>query len=120
MKTWKIKLGMEDRIALRTLLSECKGSYIEGVLADKMSEDVISQQERTDFNIRTEGNMIVWNTIGKDKKPLPLEKEIAIGPEARDLICRNLLMLDEAKALERMHRHLYEVFILKPWPDPTE
>jgi len=118
-KTWKFKFGMPDRIALVTLLQQGRGSYAEQKLAEKLCEDMLSKADRANFNLRTEGNQILWDTVGKDGKLLQVEKELEFGPEARDMIIRNLAMLDEAHELERMYMGVYERFILTPWPDPT-
>lgn len=117
-KIWLQKLSIEDRIALKTLLMQCKGTYAQQCLVNKLCDDTMSPAEQKVLDLRAIDGAIVWRTSGDDGKPLPLEKEVGFGQEARDLVSRNLAMLDEAGMLERMYMHLYELFVLTPWPDP--
>lgn len=117
---WKWNLGIEDRIALSTLLKQCKGGYAELKLVDKIADDVMNKEERKALNLHAEGGMLVYNTVGPDKKPLRLDKDVTFGPEARNLITRNLLMLNEANELDRLLMHAYELFCMTPWPDPQK
>jgi hypothetical protein len=117
---WKWNLDIENRIALSTLLKQCRGNYAEMKLVDKILEDVMSKDERKELNLRVEDGMLLYNTYGTDKKPLRLDKDVTFGPEARNLITRNLLMLNEANELDKLSSRLYELFILTPWPDPVK
>lgn len=117
-KEWTWDMGIETRIALRVFLAQCRGSYAEQMLADAITKAALDEDEQKARNFRTEGSTLLWDSVDEKGKPLADTKPMKFGPEARDFITRNLAMLDEARALERVFVSLYELFIKTPWPEP--
>ena len=120
MKEWTWDITIEDRIALKSLLLQCRGTYAQQLLSDKLISEILSdeEQKRLDIHADAQAGMIVFRTADEKGKPINTSKKVKFGPEGRDLITRNLAMMDEAGMLERMYRHIYELFILTPWPEP--
>jgi len=110
-------LGIQDALVLRSMLMEAGGSYAELVLAKKTADNVLSEQELKDYQVKATPEGIVWNIATSDGTPLPATKEVEFGPEVARMIVGAFKKLDEAKALKHFHRGLYEQFVLAPVAD---
>ena len=113
----KKTLGVQDALILRSMMLEIGGGYAELVLAKKTADTIFSEQELKDYQVTTTSEGIVWKTATKEGKPLPVTKEIELGPEVAKMIAAAFRKLDEARVLKQFHRGLYEQFVLAPIAD---
>ncbi len=109
-------LILEERIALRDLLAQCRGDFGMMLLAQKMEEDVLSKADAALFQIKSQGGIVAWRTVDDDGellpgKPLPGDKEVDFGPEAESMLMLNLSRMSEAQQLTRGLAPLYRMFV---------
>lgn len=69
-----------------------------------------SEKDIKEFEIKTEGNSVKWNTKGIDTY-----KEIEIGEKGEDIIISRLKEINDKKELSGKHYSLYEKFVEGKW-----
>ena len=100
-----MKLNVFERLILLQVLPK-EGNFVTlKIMRDLRMALAPSQEEINEFEIKQEGEQVLWNTKGKE------EREIKIGEKATDIIIESLKKLNEEKKLTDQHFSLYEKFV---------
>ena len=100
-----MKLTVLERLILLQNLPQ-EGSFVTlKILRSLKSNLALSEVEYKDFEVKQNGEQIVWNKKGEE------EVEIEIGEKATDMAIIALKELNDNKKLTEQHFSLYEKFI---------
>jgi hypothetical protein len=109
----KIALTVSDRLVLHMLLGALGGSYDQIKLAEFWQNRLFSQEDMRAYQVVTsKDNLTSWSLTSPEGKGLPAVVDYDFPPEAYGMIRRTLTRLNEAEALERQQKTLYELFVV--------
>ena len=101
-----MELGVLERTIIMQLLPTESDYITYKVLTDLRDNLGFSEKEIKDFEIRTEGTQIIW-----DSKKAKV-KEVEVGAEGTKIITKALKELDEKGKINAQNALLYEKFVL--------
>lgn len=101
-----MKMTMKERFLLLHLLPQKENMMTLRIIADLKSNLPPTEEEVREYDMRQEGNNILWDTE-KDN----LEKEIPIGEKAMDICIKALKDADNKRILTAEYFSLWEKFI---------
>ena len=103
-----MKLVLVDRLTLNAVLPQ-KGNIVDSVLIQNLREQLmLSAGEIEKYGVRQEGSRIIFDDdVDLEKN----KKEIAVSPGQKNIICKELLVLNDAGNLTSAHIEIYEIFV---------
>ncbi len=100
-------LTVAERLVLLNSLP-ANGDLTTIRIVRKLREDLsFSEEEHKDLQFKTEDNRMMWNAEAGVK----IEKEVAVGEKALDVIKESLKDLDRKKQLSEAHLPVWEKFV---------
>ena len=99
-----MKVGISERIRLLNILPE-QGNLLTIKIVRELREALsFTEAEHKEFNVKVTDDRITWN-------PDAVAKEIEIGDQAKEIIEKQLRMLNEKDELTVPDITLWEMFI---------
>ena len=101
-----MKLNLSERFEVLRLLPEQGNFATLKIINDMRTNLAPSESDHKKFNIRQQGDQILWDS------PKGIEEvEIPIGEKATDIIVDALKELDSSGTMNARHMSLYEKFV---------
>ncbi len=103
-------LSVLERIALFDTLPQ-EGDIVTLHTVRALREQIaFTEDELKRWNVRSEGNHWFWDTVDKDKQPVPQEVEFDVSKRAQKLVREQLEKLNVQKKLRDQHLSLCDKF----------
>lgn len=100
-----IELGIKDRLVICRILPK-EGNFVTlRLIRDLINKVGLKAEEYTEFGIKEEGGMVMWN----EKANLP--KQFEFADAEKELIKKQLKQLDESNKLDSETVVVYEKFM---------
>jgi hypothetical protein len=101
----KVELGIRERLTICRILPK-EGNFVTlKLIRDLLNKVGLKAEEYTEFGIKEEGGMVMWNENANVPKPFEFAEA------ERELIKRQLKQLDESNKLDNETIAIYEKFM---------